>query len=1663
MQFDHGDPIDWTVDEVVNFLCYNPQEPWSQSASRGPRPDPQSFEAALRDNFVTGEVLLQDVDKAALREDLGLKALGHISSMLRAIRYLQGNSPKFQRLTGHLRSVDDRQNAFSPTPFASVGSAPQWSSPICHQNNTTPGNVTTQHGNLLNPSIVSTPFAPAQEPGQETASEYTMDEERPAEGSIGQARPRERIIVDDLGRKRRKLDLISQAEIENIERAPTPAMHPQGVKWFMGPERMTYSALFYSPDSDDNDNSFVIVGSEFPRAQRCFVNKALGYSYRQRPIKLSSGKGRTQRAMVLYDVQRVVKDSQKHFTLYTHQNGEVAVSKERIEDWPQLVGVQAGSQASTNTPSVADPFLYLLQKYPALQDDEDICPLYGDSGSEGEFDEETWQEIQAEKEAVQHKPTILSRAEVESVIVDCVSEYESRWHGTGKQKEEMKARRLWLMAKKSKSTNQKIKTLSQDVSNLEKRLGKLQEAICRSEYASKSELRKQCQSMEQTVMSIQKNKWRVVILEREKCPPRVAAAPRNLSAQKSPPAAGDEESLYSESDGFTDLDDFIDDESDSIERVQGNNSATPTPSTSDSDNDIISPSGIWRNSKRSRRLPFRESSSPPSSPTNKASAECIDLTADSPCADDLRIETPPLNPVQRVSLRPTKETATIRRSPSISPEPILGPNLSVQMPVKQKDIFPNKSERKRLSLPDIDDIEKVLSMPWEVPEERRNRRLLLAKLIGSLSIEERNRMAILIRRYETQDLQTLAGDALNKLRKSKEKIPGMPNPESQLIMRTASLYIAWVNCVHPQLKGIPKSHIIKAQGEIESFPTFFWELCTRLDAFLSYDEKQASDKSEEADATVPGTPHKKRKREVKENREVKLNQASAQMRVALNEEQRRKVQQKMESMGLSNTDPTHQAVSFGDPIIYLDPHIGKRVKPHQLNGIQFMWRELFEDEKQQGCLLAHTMGLGKTMQVIALLVTISSTASSSDPKISQQIPASFKDSRFLILCPSSLIENWYEEFLMWNPPNSSIGPIRRLTSSHAPPERLQIASEWGTEGGVLIMSYDIFRAWISNKKTTKKGQPLSEEVHGKVCKWLLEGPSVVVADEAHKMKNPSSAISRAAMQFRSTRRIALTGSPLANNLIDYYTMVNWIAKDYLGNFVEFKANYVEPIEEGLYADSSYTERRRSLVKLQVLKEILDPKINRADITVLEGSLPPKIEFVLTVPLTQLQKAAYDSYVATLVQGRGDVGTAKLWSWLAILGLCCNHPTCFRDKLQNRASDAQKLDKRVEETEEFPGDEPITQAGLPDSEKLVVEEEQLFSTVPDMKALELSYRAQILDRIIDESINAGDKLLIFSHSLPTLNYIEHILNRVNRKYCRLDGTTPIAGRQAATKRFNHDSWEQVYLISTRAGGLGLNIPGANRVVIFDFSFNPVWEEQAIGRAYRLGQKKPVFVYRFIAGGTFEEIMYNKAVFKTQLAFRVVDKKNPVRTASKSLREYLFPAKPVPQEDITDCIGKDPNVLDKILVNSGPDNPIRKIVLSKTLEREDNDKLTEEERQGVQQALSDERLKRTDPNAYHQMICERERERQRALVQNTTNTTTALQYPSAYSHTSSHVQFEPSIYMNPPPQSLSFHQYQPHHDQQLYQPYQPYPPPTTRPSIPSSAHNDGPPPLAPDTSL
>lgn len=551
----------------------------------------------------------------------------------------------------------------------------------------------------------------------------------------------------------------------------------------------------------------------------------------------------------------------------------------------------------------------------------------------------------------------------------------------------------------------------------------------------------------------------------------------------------------------------------------------------------------------------------------------------------------------------------------------------------------------------------------------------------------------------------------------------------------------------------------------------------------------------------------------------------------------------------------------------------------------------------------------------------------NDPTLTKQLPKALRTppgldmARIMVLCPAGLIVNWLEELQMWISDMTNLFVVA-LTSEKSVLERTTDVRVWFETGGILIIGYDLFRNTVAykaeNKKTNSTQKELSELQIAR--QQLLDGPAIVIADEAHKIKNSSSAIGTLVGKFRTQCRVALTGSPLANSLDDYYVLIDWVSPGYLGDPEDFREDYQNPIVLGMYADSTLYEQRKSLKVLQALKDEIDPKVHRKDIMAIRDDLPAKTEFVLNVDITDVQKQAYSNLIGTLqINSAGtQVATTSLLDWMNILTLLVYHPSVYLKKLEARVMDSQNL--------------KISPQTVQDQRDLL----NTPSNTENTSAM-LFPKTAIIAQILRSAKRMGEKVLVFSHRIPVLDHLEAWLQSSKEcSYLRLDGSTKTSSRQELLREFNDGKYD-VFLVSTTAGALGLNVTGANRIILVDFGFNPTWEEQAVGRGYRLGQKKHVFVYHLVSGGTFEETLHHRCIFKKQLAIKVVDKKN-VKAATTKVKDFLFPPRDVEQQDLESYVGKD-KIMDEILrLPAG--GSIRALQTTDILQH-GNEQLTEEE--------------------------------------------------------------------------------------------------------------------------
>jgi len=442
------------------------------------------------------------------------------------------------------------------------------------------------------------------------------------------------------------------------------------------------------------------------------------------------------------------------------------------------------------------------------------------------------------------------------------------------------------------------------------------------------------------------------------------------------------------------------------------------------------------------------------------------------------------------------------------------------------------------------------------------------------------------------------------------------------------------------------------------------------------------------------------------------------------------------------------------------------------------------------------------------------------------------------------------------------------------------------------------------------------------------GPDLVICDEGHRIKNSHASISQALKQIKTRRRVVLTGYPLQNNLMEYWCMVDFVRPNFLGNKTEFSNMFERPIQNGQCIDSTPKDVRLMKHRAHVLHEQLKGFVQRRGHVVLKDSLPKKTEHVLFVRLTDIQRKLYRRFMEELISNRCVSNPLKAFA------VCCkiwNHP----DVLYNF------LKKKEEVDFDFDPEEIMALKG-----KTGKEEDEMNSILVEGKKEEINYdwaqgmlngyttekeshshKLQIFIGILEEAVACDDRLLLFSQSLCTLNLIESFLQkktlpnsqehwRPGSNYFRLDGSTSALERERLVNTFNSDSSVKLFLVSTRAGSLGINLVGANRVVIFDASWNPCHDTQAVCRVYRYGQTKETHVYRLVTDNSLEKKIYDRQVNKQGMSDRIVDELNPdAHLSSKEVHSLICDEQ------------EDPDPVD--LKDSLPDldDPVMKMILQK----------------------------------------------------------------------------------------------------------------------------------------
>lgn len=359
-----------------------------------------------------------------------------------------------------------------------------------------------------------------------------------------------------------------------------------------------------------------------------------------------------------------------------------------------------------------------------------------------------------------------------------------------------------------------------------------------------------------------------------------------------------------------------------------------------------------------------------------------------------------------------------------------------------------------------------------------------------------------------------------------------------------------------------------------------------------------------------------------------------------------------------------------------------------------------------------------------------------------------------------------------------------------------------------------------------------------------------VLDEGHKIRNPDADITLACKKLNTHHRLILTGTPIQNSLKELWSLMDFVYPGKLGTLpvfqrelsgarvclffsvYEFAQNGLRhrfeiPIQLGGYASASPSQVITATRCSVVLKDLVKPYLLRRLKMDVDVALPDKSEHVLMCRLCPEQVAAYRQWLRSDEVQRILDGRLNALYGIAFLRKICNHP------------DLLMHDRKAQ--------------------------------VPDYGAYTRSAKMVALHDMLGAWKRDGHRVLIFSQGLQMLDVLESYLRAQGHTYLRLDGGTSVQNRVPLIDRFNSDSSIFAFVLTTRVGGIGVNLTGADRVVIFDPDWNPSTDMQARERAWRIGQQRHVMVYRLVTAGTIEEKVLHRQIFKTFLTQKVL--KNP----------------------------------------------------------------------------------------------------------------------------------------------------------------------------------------------
>ncbi|XP_023785272.1 lymphoid-specific helicase isoform X2 [Cyanistes caeruleus] len=544
----------------------------------------------------------------------------------------------------------------------------------------------------------------------------------------------------------------------------------------------------------------------------------------------------------------------------------------------------------------------------------------------------------------------------------------------------------------------------------------------------------------------------------------------------------------------------------------------------------------------------------------------------------------------------------------------------------------------------------------------------------------------------------------------------------------------------------------------------------------------------------------------------------------------------------------------GQPVPFQQPKIftGGVMRWYQVEGME--WLRMLWENGING-ILADEMGLGKTIQCIATIALM----------VERGVPGPF-----LVCGPLSTLPNWMSEFKRFTP------EIPLMLYHGAQQERRKLVHKIHRRQGSL----QIYPVVITSFEIAMRDRNALQS-----CYWKY-----LIVDEGHRIKNMNCRLIRELKRFNADNKLLLTGTPLQNNLAELWSLLNFLLPDVFDDLKSFESWFdITSITETA-EDIIAKEREQNI--LHMLHQILTPFLLRRLKSDVALEVPPKREVVVYAPLAKKQETFYTAIVNRTIRkllGNNEEEVVELSSTgrpkrrsRKVVDYCEEH-NCSPDDLEKLIS---KMQEEVEQ------ERPVVDMSIPMDSEVNLKLQNIMMLLRkccnhpylieypldpatqqfkvDEDLVKNSGKFLLLDRMLPELKKRGHKVLLFSQMTMMLDILMDYCYLRNFKFSRLDGSMSYSEREENMHQFNVDPEVFLFLVSTRAGGLGINLTAADTVIIYDSDWNPQSDLQAQDRCHRIGQTKPVVVYRLVTANTIDQKIVERAAAKRKLEKLIIHK-------------------------------------------------------------------------------------------------------------------------------------------------------------------------------------------------